>query len=544
MTRSVSRFLLLLAPVIALGQPVVNSVVNAFGYQAELAPGAVFTAFGAGLGPASLVTAPDTNYQESLGGTSVSFTPSGGGAAIAGRILYTLATAAAGLLPSSTAPGTYAVRVTYNGQTSAAFPVRVVARSFGIAAANSAGSGPAQATIGDVNGGISLVRFVKGGVAFGGLNWVLTPAHPGETVVLWGTGGGADAANDRGGTSGDQTAAGNFAVLLDGRTIVPAYAGASSGYPGLWQVNFKIPADATPGCYLTVQVSAGGVLSNEVTIAVAASGAEACTDSSLTPAQLAKLAAGGTITAGAFAVLHSEASGVQTTEYASGGFFQWTATEWAIGAPLRPDVGRCGVSDRTYPLGGRDPAGPSRYLDGGDRLPLTGPGLLAGIGLVKVASPSGPNYLLSQTPGTFRSGRYGLTGNGGPEVGSFSVAANYPAAFTVTNWDAITGVNRGEPLTFNWTSSGVDTVAFVIITAITTPPNTRTVVATCLADGKAGTFTVPVSVLARIPPSNVGSLSATTYNTEFFTAPLTAGGDIDFGSFGAGRSVAKTVPVR
>ena len=27
---------------------------------------------------------------------------------------------------------------------------------------------------------------------FGGHDWTLTPAHPGDTLVLWGTGGGAD----------------------------------------------------------------------------------------------------------------------------------------------------------------------------------------------------------------------------------------------------------------------------------------------------------------------------------------------------------------
>jgi uncharacterized protein (TIGR03437 family) len=136
------------------------------------------------------------------------------------------------------APGVYAVRVTYNGQTSPPQSVTVATRSFGIAAASSAGTGPAQATIANVNGGLSLVRFTSGSTAFGGFDWVLTPAHPGDTLVLWGTGGGADPANDAGGSSGDQTAAGNFRVILAGRAIVPLYAGASQGFPGLWQINF------------------------------------------------------------------------------------------------------------------------------------------------------------------------------------------------------------------------------------------------------------------------------------------------------------------
>src|SRR5262249_16134579 len=139
-----------------------------------------------------------------LAGTSVTFTPVGGGNAITAKMVYTLAGQIAGVLPSSTAPGTYAVRVTNNGVASAPQNVTVVARSFGIASANSAGSGTAQATIGNVNSGISLTRFNAGSVSFNGLTWTLAPAHAGDTLVLWGTGGGADAANDTGGTSGDQ----------------------------------------------------------------------------------------------------------------------------------------------------------------------------------------------------------------------------------------------------------------------------------------------------------------------------------------------------
>lgn len=143
---------------LAWGQPAIssNGVVNASGYQAKLAPDTVFVIFGNGLGGQSLATASAPEYPSSLAGTSVSFTPVAGGPAINARLIYTLAGQVAGLLPSSIVPGTYAVRVTYNGQTSAPQSVTVVARSFGIATANSSGSGTAQATIGNVNGGISL----------------------------------------------------------------------------------------------------------------------------------------------------------------------------------------------------------------------------------------------------------------------------------------------------------------------------------------------------------------------------------------------------
>src|SRR6516225_2012059 len=78
-----------------------NGIVNASGYQALLAPDAVFTIFGSSLGPAQLQAASAPNYPPLLAGTAISFTPSSGGAPIAANIVYTLATQVAGILASS-----------------------------------------------------------------------------------------------------------------------------------------------------------------------------------------------------------------------------------------------------------------------------------------------------------------------------------------------------------------------------------------------------------------------------------------------------------
>ena len=108
-------------------------------------------------GPGTLATGAAPEYPEELAGTSVTFTPVAGGEAIKTRMVYTSAGQLAGLLPSSVTPGDYAVRVIYNGQSSPPQTVTVVARSFGIVTSNSQGFGPAQATIGNVNEGLSLV---------------------------------------------------------------------------------------------------------------------------------------------------------------------------------------------------------------------------------------------------------------------------------------------------------------------------------------------------------------------------------------------------
>src|ERR1700735_808258 len=184
-----------------------GGIANASGYQTTLAPGVVFVIFGNNLGPAE-IQGTSLPYPPNLSGTSISFTPAAGGAPIPAKLVFTSASVVAGFLPSSALPGTYSVTVTYNSQTSSPQNITVAQRSFGIATANSGGTEEAQATLANVDGGLSLVRFTSGSTSSGGFTFALTPAHPGDTVVLWGTGGGAGAGKDTRGTSGDQTRGG------------------------------------------------------------------------------------------------------------------------------------------------------------------------------------------------------------------------------------------------------------------------------------------------------------------------------------------------
>lgn len=533
-------------------QPSINTagILNASGYQNKLAPDTVFVIFGSGMGPAALVAAP-SDYPATLAGTSVTFTPSAGGQAVNARMVYTVAGQVAGLLPSSISPGTYAVRVSYNGAAGAAQNVTVVARSFGIAAANSAGSGPAQATIGNVNGGLSLARFTSGTTSFGGFTWTLTPAHPGDTLVFWGTGGGADPANDTGGTSGDQTAAGGFAVTVGGRTITPLYAGASSGYPGLWQVNFTLPADIAPNCFAPARVAAGGEVSNTVTIAIAPAGQSACSDPNLSTASLARLDAGGSIVGGAFGLVHSDAvtsASTTTQEFASGAFYKWTATEWALGAGLRPALGQCGVWDRTV-SGGLDPASPTTGLDAGVRLPLSGPNLAAGVGLARTTvSPLGSIYLLNPIATSLSAGgTYSLSGSGGADVGAFpAVNSRMPDSFTVTNLTSIGPVDRTRALTINWTGAGFDHLLIDVDSTVSLGGgNNHVVTITCDAPGPPGSFTIPATLMSSLLVTANGAIGIYAQpNPVLFTANLAAGGQIDFGSFAGERGFSKSFAVQ
>jgi uncharacterized protein (TIGR03437 family) len=534
------------------GSPVFTSagVVNATGYQNVLAPDTVFVIFGSGMGPATIATATAPNYPLSLAGTSITFTPAAGGAPISANMVYSLAGQVAGLLPSSITPGTYAVRVTYNTLTSAPQNVTVVARNFGIATSNGAGNGPAQATVGNVNGGLSLIRYTTGSVDFEGYHWILTPAHPGDTIVLWGTGGGADPANDTGGSSGDQTVAGNFTVTIGSRTLTPSYAGSSPGFPGLWQINVQLPADIELDCFAPVQVSAGGMAGNTVSIAIAALGQDSCSNPQY-QSLLSKLDAGGDIILGAFGIARIGSSPTGNFQESASGFFgRYTATEFAL-PNIGPKFGGCIVYDRTFPANGKDPSSPDAFLDAGTQLPLSGPNITPGTALA--ANPSatlGTSYSLTPANGTLVGGNYTMTGSGGAQIGAFTSTTSFPADFEVPAWDSITSVDRSQPLTLNWTGTGVNQVYIEVSSTTVLGINRRIVTLNCTVPGAPGTYTIPLQALAYLPAvpasgaSGFGSIAVEANNQGLFTAPLVTGGQIDLGILAGDRGFSKGIGIQ
>ena len=97
---------------------------------------------GSGLGPGQLIPAtPGTNglYSAQLSGTTVQFngTPA--------PLIYTWATQVAAQVPDSVSVGAAQVTVTYEGRTSASFPVQVTQYAPGVFTLDSTGKGQAVA---------------------------------------------------------------------------------------------------------------------------------------------------------------------------------------------------------------------------------------------------------------------------------------------------------------------------------------------------------------------------------------------------------------
>ncbi|QOY86707.1 NHL domain-containing protein [Paludibaculum fermentans] len=552
--------------------PTLLSAVNASGYQGTLAPGALVLLTGSGLGPDPAAAATAPGYPTSLGGSSVRFTALNGGGSFDAALVSAASGQVTAQIPSSAMPGDYAVNVSYNGLTSSAVTLTLAAASFGIDTVNALGTGPARASIENVNGGNSLVRFTSGTWTQNGVDWTLTPAHGGDTIVLTGTGGGADLANDTGGTSGDQAVAGNFSVLVGGQALVPSFAGATVGLPGAWLIRFTLPVDIAPGCFTTLQVSANGLVGSLSTLAIAAPGEPVCQDTQLSANTLAILDAGGALNIAGFAVTkltqtttYITAAGAAPTvivgkqEMISGGISRYTAAEWAaIYTGIKFDA--CTVDDRTAPANAKSPAAPDGYLDAGVTIPTSGPGVPPAAALAIYDSSKGPVYDLVLTDGTIQQGgTYALAATGGADVGAFDVAVPFPISFDVTGWANLNLLDRSQPLTVSWTGEGFNLVQIVIGTSKTLGKDAtgtnivHNVSISCQVPAAPGSYTIPAAAMAYLLPEGIDSASLATgsgilavegLNIRPFNAPLVGGGQTDYGGFTSILSLGKNLIVQ
>ncbi len=238
------------------GEPSVTSVNNAASSLIDgyIAAGELVVLHGSSLGPTQLISAQPGNdgfYATQLAGTSIQFN------GIEAPLVYTSATEAAALVPFETTGASAKITVTYQGQTSAAIAVPLVASAPGLFTVDSTGKGQAAAVNQD-----------------GSLNTAMAPAPIGSVISLFATGGGQ---TSPAGLDGKIASAPFSRPILPvavsvGGTIVDSlqYAGGAPGkIAGLLQINVPIPASVTPGSAVPVVVKIGGAPSQTgVTIAV------------------------------------------------------------------------------------------------------------------------------------------------------------------------------------------------------------------------------------------------------------------------------------
>ncbi len=217
-----------------------------------VAPGSIAAVFGTGLNDGSVVVSsafgPDGKLVTSLGGAAVTV---GGFAA---PLFYSLSGQLGIQIPVELAgQSTAQVQVTVGGQTSLARAVNIRTEAPGIFSQTQDGRGTALCVHQD---GIT----------------VITPdnrAHPGETIICYGTGFGAVSPALQTGqpSAGSQTVA-IPKVTIDGLPADVRYSGLTSGLVGFNQINIVVPGLARTNAANLLVVTVNNVQANNVTLPV------------------------------------------------------------------------------------------------------------------------------------------------------------------------------------------------------------------------------------------------------------------------------------
>ncbi len=199
------------------------AVLNGASFGPELAPGALVSVFGFGLGRAGSATTAE------IGGR-------------AAEILFSSAFQLNLAVPLDIPAGSYTLRLQSPfGAAEAPIELREVA--------------PAIFRLGE-----SQMAVVNVG---GALNSPAQPAARGSALVLYGTGFGAVVAQ------GNLTRTVRpVAATIGGLEVPVGYSGLAPGYIGLYQLNLTLPVDMPPGLFQTLELRQGGVTVGPLTVSI------------------------------------------------------------------------------------------------------------------------------------------------------------------------------------------------------------------------------------------------------------------------------------
>jgi len=543
--------------------PTVTAVLDAASNTAKVAQGSIFIVKGTNLS-ASGYTSFGFPLPQSSGGVSITFTLASGGTGTNAYLVYTYNESGvnqlAAILPSTVAPGSYNVTVTSGGATSTPFAATVVPSKFEAFTQDSTGTGLAVVQNYVSASQVDLNRFTTGTIS----GITISPAKPGQPVIVWGTGMGPVTSPDNQASPGyDFSKNGvNVQAIVGGVSIPVAYAGRTPTLAGEDEVVFTLPSNIPTGCTVSLQISVNGTLSSPTFLAIAPdASSSACVQPGYTTTQLQNLDNGGTITTGGFSLTQIQESESLPTygnvnvkiDEIGGSFEQFSGFQLSAASQYNVSVntsGACQVITVSGTSGGSlVSSGTVTYLDAG-AVTLNGPNG-SGISNAALTEGSAPNYTYSLSlgieglpvsiPGSLNAslvaGTYTVSGKGGKDVGSFNVSINLGTPL-VLNPALPSTVSRSSPLQLGWTggnsSDSVEIIGYSGTT--TTSGTTATTNATefiCTTTAGTGAFTVPASVLSQLPATastangGTGFLEVSSGPAPTpFSPSLTAGGNV------------------
>jgi uncharacterized protein (TIGR03437 family) len=506
----------------------------------SIAQGSVFSIFGSQIGPAQGVQVSAFPIATTLAGVSITVTQ--GATQVNVLPLFVSANQINALMPSNAPLGLASLRVKFGFGTSNASPVNVVNASFGIFAANSAGSGPGILQVASLNQQP--------------INSLTTTAAPGQTIILWGTGLGPATFPDDG-----PPTVGNLAtpteVFVGGVSAKVTYNGRSGCCSGTDQVVFIVPNNAPQGCWVPVYVVTNGTTtSNVVSMAINATGAPCVEPSNPLASTFVKGGRVGTLQL--FRTTTYEDIGTTAPVNVASDNFTFDLSQ-VSGGPFvfgslfsAPPAGTCtvlsgkgdfwhaGVSQGTLPVKRLD-AGAFSLTGPRGALSLTLPAptaLAVFLGSFAPFAAGLPNQLYLD-PGTYQ-----IAAAGGADVNAFKAPLSQGAAFTWANQDQLVTVDRAMPLTLSW-SGLASSQEMAILGGNVDLPSNSSAIFYCVAPPGATSFTIPAAILSAIPAtrSNIFRSKSVIYLTNLLPAngtPVTVSG-LDAASVVSGYLSGKTV---
>jgi uncharacterized protein (TIGR03437 family) len=489
----------------AAGAPTITLVQNNYSYilpnapNYGIAPGTLVLISGSGMAaPGSSATPlqdPSKALPTTWNGSQVTITV--GGTSVNPAFYYATPSYLAVVIPSKTPVGTGTIMVSYGGQNSAAVPITIVAHAAGFLTYPAA---PVAGVTDNTDGHLITTT---------------DSAKPGEQIVFWGSGDGADTNNDDVNPPKHFDNLSGITALYFGSVLVPIEYQGRSGYQGVDQINVQVPANAPTGCAVSVVGVIGSgstaTTTNAVSMPIATNGGT-CSDTQtfVDPGTASGLQGKTTVKFGGLAV--SEFTDYETgtptvIQEASGVFYSisgYSLTGYTSSS--LPSLGSCFVTQSNS----------STVVN-----PFTFTGLDAGT--LTVTGPDGEHTLqtISQEPGIYfyqpqgsgfipaSGGTYTFAGTGGANVGAFSNASvAFLNPLTWTNYSSDGTVTRASGVTVNWTGGAAGT--FVEITGDSVSSGLFSASFLCTAPVTAGTFMVPPAVLLQLP-AGTGSLSVSNY---------------------------------
>jgi uncharacterized protein (TIGR03437 family) len=510
--------------------PTITKVLNNYSYipsgfaNSGIAPSSIFTIFGNNLAAPSSGAA--AGLQDSTKGIPTTWnqatvTVSAGGKNFTPGLYYALPTQIAAVMPAAVPVGSATVTVNYNG-TSNAFAIQVVSNALGLDSYYGTGSGLITATNPTT------------GVLYNYLN----SAPPGQPVVFWGSGSGANAQDsDTTYTTSPHPVNQSSTVFWIGNVQATVLYAGSSGYPGLNQYNVVIPTNALTGCAVSVVGVIGGTPSNFGSLPI---GNGVCQDTTLgyNGTELSQVTQTN-YSSGSLELFQSTSPatsgpGTTTTQLAIGNFQQYsgaasTSGFVSIGSCIVLETATSGVTSTGMDAGTVTITGP------GGAVPLVSEtSLFAGAaslaGEYATINAQGQSTLPAGfvTPGA----TYTFQGTGGttsPSVGPFKAQIVFSnPLFQWTNQAAASPVTRSAGQQITWSGGSPGTYVYM---SGTSSNGTISGNFTCYAPVEALSFTIPSFVLETLPASTKGTLAVgnSTVPAGFSATGLTSGFGTAFG---------------